>query len=178
MAKMGDKIYNLRKQAGLSQEDLACEVDVTRQTVSLWEADRLVPKSEKIKKLCEIFNVSSDYFLFDGTEDREPCATDEVAACDMTDKKNSGVDNTEKPRKKNRRKIATIASVTAAVIVLLVVAMICIPQLTTPMDGVEMVTSVSVHFDPKMVLGIACFCLVAIAIVVTVLLIRAKRKKS
>lgn len=178
MAKMGDKIYNLRKQAGLSQEDLACEIDVTRQTVSLWEADRLVPKSEKIKKLCEIFNVSSDYFLFDDIEDSAPCATDEIAACDMTDKENSGVDNTEKPRKHKRRKIAIIASVTAAVIVLLVVAMICIPQLTTPTDGDETIVSVSFNFDPKMVLGIACFCLVAIAIVVTVLLIRAKRKKS
>ena len=52
---MGDKIYNLRKQAGLSQEDLACEIDVTRQTVSLWEADRLIPKSEFLMYLPTIF---------------------------------------------------------------------------------------------------------------------------
>ena len=48
MDKIGNKIAQLRKQAGLSQEELAEKADVARQTVSKWELNTLQPKADKI----------------------------------------------------------------------------------------------------------------------------------
>ena len=63
MNTIGERIYSLRKQKGISQGELADALDVSRQTVSKWENDSSVPELEKIIRLCEIFKVSSDYII-------------------------------------------------------------------------------------------------------------------
>ena len=68
MENTGEKIYNLRKQKGVSQEKLAFEVGVTRQTVSKWETDGMQPSIENVKCLCKFFGVESSYFFDDGEE--------------------------------------------------------------------------------------------------------------
>lgn len=62
---LADKLIELRKKAGLSQEELAEKMNVTRQSVSKWESAQSVPDLEKIVKLSNIFNVSTDYLLKD-----------------------------------------------------------------------------------------------------------------
>ena len=57
---LGEKIYKYRKQAGLSQEELAYKTNVTRQSVSLWETDQTMPSLESLITLSEIFSVSLD----------------------------------------------------------------------------------------------------------------------
>lgn len=57
---IGETIYKYRKQAGLSQEELAYKMNITRQSVSLWETDQTVPSLESLKLLSEIFAVSLD----------------------------------------------------------------------------------------------------------------------
>lgn len=57
------QLIHLRSVKGISQEDLASLMDVTRQAVSKWETDQAIPDSEKIVRLSEIFNVSTDYIL-------------------------------------------------------------------------------------------------------------------
>ena len=69
--KIAEKIITLRKQAGLSQEELADKVFVSRQAVSKWESEQAVPDIDKIVILSEIFGVSTDYLL----KDDEVCAT-------------------------------------------------------------------------------------------------------
>lgn len=59
----GEKIYKLRKENGLSQEDLADKLKVSRQSISKWETDCGYPETEKIIKLAKIFNVTIDYLL-------------------------------------------------------------------------------------------------------------------
>ncbi len=49
---IGDKIYNLRKQKNISQDELAEYIGVTRQTVSKWEANRSQPKLENLRQIC------------------------------------------------------------------------------------------------------------------------------
>ena len=71
MDKIGNKIAQLRKQAGLSQEELAEKADVARQTVSKWELNTLQPKADKILVLCEIFNVSSNVLLQNEDENKD-----------------------------------------------------------------------------------------------------------
>ena len=63
--KLCDKISKLRKRKGLSQEELANELEVSRQSVFKWECGENAPDLEKIKKLAKLFNVSLDLLLDD-----------------------------------------------------------------------------------------------------------------
>ncbi|MDE7247584.1 MAG: helix-turn-helix domain-containing protein, partial [Lachnospiraceae bacterium] len=60
---LGEKIYKLRTQQGLSQEALGEKLGVSRQSVSKWETDQSIPELDKIVALSEIFGVSTDYLL-------------------------------------------------------------------------------------------------------------------
>ena len=66
-----DKLIQLRKKAGWSQEELADQMDVTRQSVSKWEGAQSVPDLEKMIRLSELFGVSTDYLLKDEIEEAE-----------------------------------------------------------------------------------------------------------
>ena len=57
---IGKKIMNLRKKNGLSQEELAEKIGVTRQTISKWELGETSPDLKQSKKISEIFKVSLD----------------------------------------------------------------------------------------------------------------------
>lgn len=60
---LGEKLLDLRKKAGLSQEDVANKLGVSRQTVSKWETDQTVPELIKAKLLSQLYNVSYDYLI-------------------------------------------------------------------------------------------------------------------
>lgn len=62
---LSEKICNLRKQKGWSQEELAEKLDISRQSVSKWENGTSIPDLDKIIKLSELFDVSTDYLLKD-----------------------------------------------------------------------------------------------------------------
>ena len=57
------RIRALRRGMGLSQVDLARLLGVTKQSVSNWENDNIQPSIEMLKKLAEVFSVSTDYLL-------------------------------------------------------------------------------------------------------------------
>jgi len=65
---LGEKIVNLRMNIGLSQEELAEKVNVSRQSVSKWEMNQALPQIDKVLMLCELFNVSTDALLLDKIE--------------------------------------------------------------------------------------------------------------
>ena len=60
---IGEKIQYLRRKRGLSQDQLAEMVDVSRQSISKWERDESLPEITKIVILSEIFDVTTDYLL-------------------------------------------------------------------------------------------------------------------
>lgn len=60
-----DKLIQLRKKSGWSQEELAEQMHVSRQSVSKWEGAQTIPDLEKIVRLSELFGVSTDYLLKD-----------------------------------------------------------------------------------------------------------------
>ena len=66
-----EKLITLRKQAGLSQEQLADRLGVTRQSVSKWESGAAFPELVKIISLSEMFDVSVDYLVKDDMEEPE-----------------------------------------------------------------------------------------------------------
>lgn len=65
---LADKIITLRKKAGWSQEELASQIGVTRQSVSKWEGAQSVPDLDKVVQMSRLFGVSTDYLLKDELE--------------------------------------------------------------------------------------------------------------
>jgi len=58
--KFSEKLLNLRKEKGLSQEKLAKRLNVTRQTISKWELNQTVPDMNKLVKIAKLFKISLD----------------------------------------------------------------------------------------------------------------------
>lgn len=73
---LADKIILLRKKMGWSQEELANQINVSRQAVSKWEGAQSVPDLEKILQLSMVFGVTTDYLLKDEIEGAEFSDTD------------------------------------------------------------------------------------------------------
>lgn len=63
-----DKLIHLRKRSGWSQEELAEQLKVTRQSVSKWEGGQSIPDLDRLLALSQLFGVSTDYLLKDELE--------------------------------------------------------------------------------------------------------------
>ena len=59
----GEKITKARKELGLTQEELAGKLGVTRQSVSRWESDLAFPETDKLVTMSKLFDCSVDYLL-------------------------------------------------------------------------------------------------------------------
>ena len=66
--KLADKILNLRKTHGMSQEDFAEKLNVSRQAISRWEMGTAQPDAPNVLKLSKLFGVTTDYLLNDDYE--------------------------------------------------------------------------------------------------------------
>lgn len=66
---LSEKLYMLRKNSGLSQEQLAEQLNVSRQAISKWEQGTAVPESEKLITISNYFGVTVDYLLKEDTAD-------------------------------------------------------------------------------------------------------------
>ncbi len=73
---LADKLQSLRTRAGLSQEDLAEKLNVSRQSISKWESGGSIPGIDKILELSKLYGVSTDYLL---KEDQEELPGEVVA---------------------------------------------------------------------------------------------------
>ena len=73
---LADKIIDLRKRAGYSQEELAEQLGVSRQSISKWEGAQSIPDMNKILAMANLFGVSTDYLLRDEMEAPEGASVD------------------------------------------------------------------------------------------------------
>lgn len=82
--KLHEKIFNQRKLRGMSQEELAEKIGVSRQAVSKWETGEALPEIIKLKALADVFGVTTDFLLDDSKEtfevapEAKPYAIDRV----------------------------------------------------------------------------------------------------
>lgn len=83
MNEIGKKLEELRKQSGETQDDVAFALGISRQTIYRWEANIRIPNVKQIKKLCDHFNVSSDYFVNNAVA-FETAASDQVQEEEIT----------------------------------------------------------------------------------------------
>ena len=60
---LSEKLYTLLKKSGLSQEQLAQQLNVSRQAISKWESGSSIPESDKLLAISEYFHVTLDYLM-------------------------------------------------------------------------------------------------------------------
>ena len=61
--EFAEKLIALRKSRELTQEQLAEQINVSRQSISKWESGQVIPEVEKIVELSKVFDVTVDYLL-------------------------------------------------------------------------------------------------------------------
>lgn len=105
--EFNNKLYNLRKQKGLSQEELANRLNVSRQTISKWEVGDSTPDMENLIAISSLFEISLDELVLD----KPPVPKKAI--------------HLSEDGKKKTKKIVTIIAIAVGVIVLIdVVSMI------------------------------------------------------
>lgn len=86
---LSEKIYTLRRKSGLSQEQLAEKIGVSRQAISKWEGGLSTPELEKIRALSEFFHVSIDELTREqGADDASSDTEEKLSIADSQGKKN------------------------------------------------------------------------------------------
>ena len=98
--EFNNKLYELRKQKGFSQEELANRLNVSRQTVSKWEVGDSTPDMEKLVAISDLFGISLDELVLDKAP--EPAPAPQTAKSELyTDIKEKVL--TDKNRKKAKK---------------------------------------------------------------------------
>lgn len=85
---IGEKILKLRKAKNYSQEEVANQLNVSRQTVSKWETNQSTPDFDKIVPLCELFGITTDELLRDISIEQE---VKEEKSLDVSTKKKTAL---------------------------------------------------------------------------------------
>ena len=117
--EFNNRLYQLRKQKGLSQEELASRLNVSRQTVSKWEVGDSTPDMEKLTAMSALFDVSLDQLVL-GKEAPQSEAPAKSPLIDTISEKVLTPDN--KKKAKSALKIAGI--IAAAILLIDVVSMV------------------------------------------------------
>ncbi len=144
---LADKIIEMRKQRGWSQEQLAEQMDISRQSVSKWESGASLPELDKIVKMSEIFDVSTDYLLKETAGN--PCATqdrqntlskpispiipeEDMKKADKKNRQNSAERNIPQEEAESYLNLVkTVSSKITAGVVLCILSPICLLVLTS-----------------------------------------------
>lgn len=107
--EFNNKLYELRKQKGLSQEELAGRLNVSRQTISKWEVGESAPDMDNLVSISELFGVSLDELVLDKTPEKEQPSVQVVRSELYSDIKEHVLTDDNKKRAKKGLKIAAIA---------------------------------------------------------------------
>lgn len=114
-----NRLYQLRKQKGLSQEELANRLNVSRQTVSKWEVGDSTPDMEKLIAMSDLFDVSLDTLVMGKEEER----FHETPKSELVATINEKV-LTEKNRKKAKSVFKIVAIIAGAIFLIDAISMI------------------------------------------------------
>ena len=119
-----NKLYNLRKQKGLSQEELANRLNVSRQTISKWEVGDSTPDMEKLIAISDMFEISLDELVMDKvpTQIGEASSKSEIA---IELKEKVLTDENKKKAKKGLKIAAIIFGVIVLIDVISLIIYVC-----------------------------------------------------
>lgn len=115
-----NRLYQLRKQKGFSQEELANRLNVSRQTVSKWEVGDSTPDMEKLIAISDLFDVSLDMLVKGKEEEPQPPPTAKSEFAAVLNEKVL----TDKNKKKAKNVFKIIAIILGAIVLVDVISMI------------------------------------------------------
>lgn len=114
--EFNNKLYELRKQKGFSQEELANRLNVSRQTISKWEVGESTPDMENLVAISELFEISLDELVLNKVPEEADTSAQVVKSEFYSDIKESVL--TEENRKKAKKGLK-IAAIVLGIIVLI-----------------------------------------------------------
>ena len=153
---LSEKILELRKANGLSQEQLAEKLSVSRQSISKWESGESVPEIVRLTELSKIFNVTTDYLL-------KPNEVDEIAIrTEILEKQQQ--DLIQKNMKADRKRFCILSSV---VILLIAISTFLL------MRGLKWTAGVNVPLEALYIILV-----IAIAAIIVVNMLYYKKLKN
>jgi len=106
--EFNNKLYELRKQKGFSQEELANRLNVSRQTISKWEVGESTPDMEKLVAISDLFDVSLDELVLNKVPESEETSEQIVKSEFYSDIKEHVLTDTNKKKAKKWIKIAAV----------------------------------------------------------------------
>ena len=106
--EFNNKLYELRKQKGFSQEELANRLNVSRQTVSKWEVGDSTPDMEKLVAMSDLFGISLDELVLDKSPEPAPVEQVPVKSELYSDIKKHVLTDDNKKKVRKGAKIALI----------------------------------------------------------------------
>ncbi|MBQ1848929.1 MAG: helix-turn-helix transcriptional regulator [Lachnospiraceae bacterium] len=107
--EFNNKLYELRKKRGYSQEELANRLNVSRQTVSKWEVGESAPDMEKLVAISDLFEVSLDELVKDKAPEQAQPQEQVVTSAFYSDLKKHVLTEENKKKTQKGLKIAGIA---------------------------------------------------------------------
>ncbi|MCM1194390.1 MAG: helix-turn-helix domain-containing protein [Firmicutes bacterium] len=167
---LGERINGYRKKSGISQEELADKLNVSRQSISLWETDQTTPSLDNLITLAEIFNISMDE-LCGVTKDETP----EAGQCDIKPEQTKKTD--EEPElaycetKVTENMLTSVGRKYIKKLVIICVAVI----VSSVLMGIVIIGS---NADPSLIAIPITFTLIMIAIVITSVINSRNAKKD
>ena len=114
--EFNNKLYELRKQKGFSQEELANRLNVSRQTISKWEVGESTPDMENLVAISELFEISLDELVLNKVPEKADTSAQVVKSEFYSDIKENVL--TEENRKKAKKGLK-IAAIVSGIIVLI-----------------------------------------------------------
>ena len=114
--EFNNKLYELRKQKGFSQEELANRLNVSRQTISKWEVGESTPDMENLVAIRELFEISLDELVLDKVPEEADTSAQVVKSEFYSDIKENVL--TDENRKKAKKGIKIVAIVLGGIVLI------------------------------------------------------------
>ena len=170
MENVGEKIYNLRKEKGVSQEELAEAVNVARPTISRWENNTVIPTTENIQKLCAFFGVEINCFL----------SEEEIAVVNAGQEIQPVAGEIKPSRFKTLKIVSAVLGITALIICVIVCGIAAYAYIMPDEEWAWTDTVDSVNYEGIifLILGIFAFViLITLAVIFIKKYIKNRKKK-
>ena len=166
MKHIGEKIYDLRKRKGLSQEELGEAIGVSRQTISKWEMGKTIPDTENIVVLSRFFGVDVSYFVPKPQCEHEIAAT--VAETAVPDNDETAIKKINKNKRVNKKvKIFLICFCVVSVIFTCFIVYLIVTLFGSRNESdFETIyfSEFNLYFYEKIIIFVAIFLIVIVAI--------------
>lgn len=177
MDKIGNKIYELRKQRGLSQEELAYKLGVARQTISKWELGDATPDFKNLMAICEYFGIELEYILSNDENDNS-------AITKVDSQQETEVLPKQKLTNKKRIFLIILLSCSAFISFVLLCSIVILSvnvylkQVNKNVENVTIIIAGMTAYDLLLICALVCIIVIIIMLICIFKLIKLRKNKK